>query len=297
MAMSIKAATVPSEQVAVHRFRLAGVLAVIGIVAFTTALIAFSGNLTPYWLLYLLPVVVGALAYDVPGAIVAVGISALACAAVTPRGLLGNSWPELLAGAIVFLLCGIVVGLQARRQRDHAAALERASALDAVTGVMTTGPFTERLAEEVQRAERYRTSLGVVVVRVEDLEGFERVFGHYKLDLMLRHLANVLALAARGSDIVGRLGKSEFAIILPGANIDGARTVAERVQRLCATTSFEGDALEPVTTCPAAAGPASYPGEAGTAAALLELAASRSVTSTPADADASGECEVTPCDV
>jgi diguanylate cyclase (GGDEF)-like protein len=251
---------------------LPGVLLVVASVAFTTSLVAFSGEISPAWLLYLVPITIGALTYDVPGGLAAVVLSLGACLIAAPQALAPNVWPELATGFGVFTGCGVVVGVQAHRQRSHATALEEASALDRVAGVLKPAAFAERLDAEVRRAERYHTPLGLVLVRVRDLEGFERLFGHYKTDLMLQHLASVVALAARSTDLVGRLDEATLALAAPGADAEGARRMAERVGAACAAARFEGDALEPAARCDTVTAWASFPASAASAEALVEAA-------------------------
>lgn len=280
-----------AEQPAIDRFRLTGVLVTVGLLAFTTALLGFSEGHTPFLLLYLLPVVAGALAYGVAGAVAATLMGALASTMVLPADTLRASGVELVTGAVVFLACGVVVGVQAQRQRAHSRALERASPLDRVTHVLKAEAFTARMAEEIARAERYQAPLGVVVVRVVDLEGFTRVFGQYKTGLMLAHLAQVLGLAVRSSDTIGRLTEADFGIVLPHADARSTRAVAERVRSLVGSASFEGDALEPVTTCATSAGWAHWPDDAADAEGLLRAALERA-----GDAPFPDVHEVTTCD-
>lgn len=264
-----------SSETPIRRVRLAGLLLVAGLLAFITALIAFTERPSPTWLLYLAPVIVGALAYEVPGGVASALVGALACVVVAPSEALSGSWPEFALGFGVFAACGVVVGVQTRRQRGHASALEAASVTDPLTGVAKREHFESRLAEEVRRAERYENALGVIVVRVSDYEGFVRVFGAYKADLMLAHLASVIRLAVRSSDFVGRIAEATFAVALPHADPREAREVAMRVHAACEEATFEGDALEPTTRCASEVGWAAYPADARTPAELLEAATRR----------------------
>jgi diguanylate cyclase (GGDEF)-like protein len=251
--------------------RLAGALLVAGTLAFVTALIAFLAEPSPVWLLYLIPVILAALAYDIPGGIAAAALSAVACALAVPAPLLEELWPELVTGFVVFAGCGAVVGFQAHRQRSHTAALEQASTLDPVTDTLKSEHLERQLAYEVRRAERYGHPLGLALVRVDDFESYTRVFGHYKAALMLAHLAGVIRLAARSTDLLGRTGAATFALVLPHASPACAQAVAERVNAACDAAAFEGDALEPVTRCRTLVSWASYPEEAMSHQELLDL--------------------------
>lgn len=276
------------ERVPQSRLTLSSILLVAAALAFVTALILFSGELSPAWFLYLLPIIIGALAYDVAGGVVVTALSAAAVFLAAPTAALSDRWPELTAGFMVFLLCGIVVGLQARRQRMHNVALERASALDALTGVLKPEHFISALGDEVRRGDRYGHDLGLILIRVEGFDEFSRVFGHYKAESMLQHLADIVRLSLRVTDTVGRLEPTVFAVAVPHADPVAAAEVATRLAATTRAAEFEGDALEPITACVTSTASASYPGEAANPTDLLDRARSRLEPEVPSTDPARG---------
>ena len=67
-----------------------------------------------------------------------------------------------------------------------------------------------------------------------DVDHFKTVndrYGHAVGDEALKSVANICLKEKRASDIVGRLGGEEFAIVLPETDLGQARTVAERICR------------------------------------------------------------------
>jgi diguanylate cyclase (GGDEF)-like protein len=257
------------ERVPQSRFTLSSVLLVAAALAFVTALIVLSGEPSPAWFLYLLPIVIGALAYDIGGGVIVTALSAAAVFLASPSTALSDGWPEFLAGFAVFLMCGIVIGWQARHQRTHRVALERASALDALTGVLKAEYFVSELGGEIRRGDRYGHSVGLVLVHVEDFDEFARLFGHYKSESMLRHLSDIVRLTVRATDTIGRLEPTVFAVILPHAGEAQAAEVADRLRGTTRAAEFEGDALEPITACVTTASSASYPADAANETELL----------------------------
>ncbi len=251
------------------RFTLSSVLLVAATLAFVTALIVLSGEPSPAWFLYLLPIVIGALAYDIAGGVTVTAFSAAALFVASPTAALSAQWPEYVAGLAVFLMCGIVIGWQAQRQRTHRLALERASAYDAPTGVLKAEHFISELDGEIRRGDRYGHDVGLVLVHVEDFDEFTRLFGHYKAESMLRHLSDIVRLTIRGTDTVGRLDPTTFAIVLPHAGAPEAAIVAERLTGTTRAAEFEGDALEPITACVTTAASASYPADRSSQTDLL----------------------------
>jgi predicted signal transduction protein with EAL and GGDEF domain len=193
------------ERVPQRRFTLSSVLLVAAAMAFVTALIMLSREPSPAWFLYVLPIILGALAYDIAGGVMVTALCAGALFLAAPLASLEANWPELTAGFAVFLVCGVVVGFQARRQRTHNIALERASSFDSLTGVLKASAFISALGDETRRGDRYGHDLGLVLVRVEGFEEFTRLFGHYKAESMLQHLADIIRLTVRDTDTVGQM--------------------------------------------------------------------------------------------
>lgn len=269
------------ERVPQSRLTLSSILLVAAALAFVTALILFSGEPSPAWFLYLVPIIIGALAYDIAGGVVVTALSAGALFLVAPTAVLSDSWPELTAGFAVFLVCGIVVGVQARRQRTHSVALERASAIDSLTGVLKAEHFISALGDEIRRGDRYGHDLGLVLIRVEGFDEFTRVFGHYKAESMLQHLADIVRLSVRATDTVGRLEPTVFAVAVPHAAPAAAAEVARRLAATTRAAEFEGDALEPITACVTSAVSTSYPADAGSPTDLLDRTRSKLPVATP----------------
>jgi diguanylate cyclase (GGDEF)-like protein len=109
---------------------------------------------------------------------------------------------------------------------------------DPVTGLHTRRHFTALGRSEVERALRYGRRLGVLMV---DIDHFKRVndsYGHNAGDVVLHEIAQVCRRALRQTDIVGRWGGEEFAIVLPEADRDGAALIAERIRRMVSEMSI-----------------------------------------------------------
>lgn len=108
--------------------------------------------------------------------------------------------------------------------------LYRQSREDALTGLPNRRDFTERMAEECRRAERFAQPLCVAMV---DIDHFKRVndkFGHAAGDQALVEIARRLRSALRSGDLVARLGGEEFAVLLPNASAADAQALCERLR-------------------------------------------------------------------
>jgi diguanylate cyclase (GGDEF)-like protein len=102
---------------------------------------------------------------------------------------------------------------------------------DPLTGCLNRRGFEQELARAVARAAREGGGAEVGLLAV-DIDRFKRVndtFGHLAGDTVLRELAEVVMHSARTGDIVGRVGGDELVVLLPGADLEAAGVVAERI--------------------------------------------------------------------
>ena len=103
---------------------------------------------------------------------------------------------------------------------------------DPVTMIGNRRNFDAALAEELEKARRTGADFCIALA---DLDRFKLVndrFGHLVGDGLLRLFAEILAKNVRSVDRVARFGGEEFAVMLPGAGLDDAVRVAERIRKV-----------------------------------------------------------------
>ena len=108
--------------------------------------------------------------------------------------------------------------------------------LDPLTPVLNRRAFERELGRSMASARRYGEDLSLVYF---DLNGFKAVndtYGHAAGDAALKHVADVLSRHVRDSDVVGRMGGDEFAVILARATPENA---ARRAGELAALVEAE----------------------------------------------------------
>jgi diguanylate cyclase (GGDEF)-like protein len=99
---------------------------------------------------------------------------------------------------------------------------------DELTGVANRRHFDEMLNLEWVRNAREGTSLALLMVDVDHFKRYNDCHGHPAGDVCLKAVARALAsVARRPADLVGRVGGEEFAVLLPGTDLKGARRVAQ----------------------------------------------------------------------
>lgn len=103
--------------------------------------------------------------------------------------------------------------------------------LDGLTGLANRRYLMERLQQEMERAERYQTSLSVLMLDVDKFKSFNDTYGHLKGDELLKSFAAMIKDIVRTADIAGRYGGEEFCVILPNTSNKGAVLIAERIRK------------------------------------------------------------------
>jgi len=106
--------------------------------------------------------------------------------------------------------------------------LERLSSQDGLTGIANRRIFDEFIAREWSRAGRSGTPLSLILIDIDHFKTYNDNYGHQGGDDCLRQVAQKLAeTVKRPTDLVARYGGEEFAVVMPGTDDEGARSIAE----------------------------------------------------------------------
>lgn len=134
-----------------------------------------------------------------------------------------------------------------KNQRQRVRELARR---DQLTGLFNRREFEERYHAEFDRADRYESSLAVMMVDLDHFKEVNDTYGHQAGDEVLGVMGEVLQDMTRQVDITGRYGGEEFAVVLPETDLASARRAAERINQELRRQTFEGDEDETFTvTC------------------------------------------------
>lgn len=119
---------------------------------------------------------------------------------------------------------------------------EDASRRDDLTGVLNR-PWLDRLLDrEFTQAVVFGRDLSIAYVDIDRFKTVNEKLGAEVGDRVLRSCAKVLQACVRGSDLVARYSGEEFMVVLPGADRDIAKQVAQRMITALAETDHDPEA-------------------------------------------------------
>jgi eukaryotic-like serine/threonine-protein kinase len=130
---------------------------------------------------------------------------------------------------------------------ENARLVERiqiAATTDALTGVCNRGHLYDLGIREVSRCRRYGHPLSTIMIDLDNFKQINDVHGHHTGDLVLAKVAELCVENLRDSDVVGRYGGDEFAVLLPETDLEAATQTAERLRATVAAQSVSGSGGE-----------------------------------------------------
>jgi diguanylate cyclase (GGDEF)-like protein len=104
--------------------------------------------------------------------------------------------------------------------------------VDKLTDLYFRSHFEQRMKEEMQRAQRYGSSLSLLMMDIDHFKRFNDTYGHAVGDEVLRHVAGTIKRSVRQDlDIPCRYGGEEMVVLLPETDEVGAAIFAERIRK------------------------------------------------------------------
>jgi diguanylate cyclase (GGDEF)-like protein len=111
---------------------------------------------------------------------------------------------------------------------------EQLATVDGMTGVWNRRQFDLMAEAEWVRFQRYYRPLSVLLMDIDRFKQINDQSGHEAGDQAIKQIAALCMGAKRGSDIIGRIGGDEFAILLPETDLHQAEAFAQRLRDLIA---------------------------------------------------------------
>ena len=108
--------------------------------------------------------------------------------------------------------------------------MKRQATYDDLTGLAGRRHFASELQREIDRTRREGRPMSMLLLDADKFKVLNDTHGHLAGDAVLKMLANTLRAGTRSIDVLGRLGGEELGVLLPGADLSLAATVAERLR-------------------------------------------------------------------
>jgi len=134
-----------------------------------------------------------------------------------------------------------------RRAEQRAREATLLASTDELTGIANRRAFMGQLDREIAGAAEFGWPLAVAMFDVDHFKLVNDRYGHAVGDRVLQLIAARAASVVRGGDLVGRLGGEEFGILMPGATLNEAVQVAERLREAMETVAQVDESLPAVT--------------------------------------------------
>lgn len=245
-------------------------------IAFITIFL-FSVQTRPSLLLalYLLPVIIAALALGRWPTLLATGLSVtcfLLAAVLRDSATLptGPEMVELGISLAPFILVAYVTALLAHEIDTAKQRIRTLSETDELTGLSNLRAFSRLHRQEHERAIRHHRTYSIIVM---DLDGLKRIndrFGHETGDRAIILFANVIARLIRTTDAAARLGGDEFVVLLAETDSEHAKRIMHRIRSAVERCSIE--VAGQIVRLSVSVGAASFPFDAQETRALIAAA-------------------------
>lgn len=184
----------------------------------------------------------------VVGAVVLVSVAASVGALVLLNVLMGIGFGPTFRRSLIVatvaptLVAAPISGVIVHLLREVEAARREALALawnDPLTGLLNRRRFAELAEREVALAQRSGAPLSLAVLDLDDFKSVNDRLGHSAGDALLCAVAGALRATLRTSDLCGRWGGEEFAVLLPGSGAQAGVQVMARVGAALAALRVE----------------------------------------------------------
>lgn len=109
--------------------------------------------------------------------------------------------------------------------------LYEAAIHDEKTGLYNSKFFNNILEMEMEKAQRGKQKLSLLIIDIDFFKKVNDTYGHIKADEILEHIAKLMINSARKYDIVARFGGEEFVILLPETSLEKAKKFCNRIRK------------------------------------------------------------------
>ena len=120
--------------------------------------------------------------------------------------------------------------------------LQKLAITDGLTKLYNSRSFYSQLELEVDRFNRYRHPLSLLLLDIDHFKAYNDTYGHLEGDKVLVRFSQIIKSCLRANDSAYRYGGEEFTVILPETGGEKAKTVAQRIRQTLESEKFKPQA-------------------------------------------------------
>ncbi len=124
----------------------------------------------------------------------------------------------------------MLLWLNVRKHINENELLQDIAVIDSMTQFFNHDHVFRLLDLSIKEANVRQSSLALLIIDIDDFKNINDKYGHLKGDEVLLAVSDCIRSNVREQDILGRHGGEEFMIIFPGANLQQALNVSERIR-------------------------------------------------------------------
>ena len=118
--------------------------------------------------------------------------------------------------------------------------VEKHARTDAITGLRNRHSMEESFLLEIACCQEDEEPISLIMIDIDNFKVFNDKFGHVAGDRALAAVSAILRQQFRPRDLLVRYGGDEFAVLLPGAGMDKATVIADRVRQSVSGNTADG---------------------------------------------------------
>ncbi|ODV43457.1 diguanylate cyclase [Cupriavidus sp. UYMMa02A] len=126
--------------------------------------------------------------------------------------------------------------------------MERLATIDDLTGMLGRRAFIARAEALFDLTRAAKSKLSIAILDIDHFKDINDGYGHAAGDRALAHVASVISRETRPTDVIGRIGGEEFALLLPLTGKEEAARLTDRLRAVVAASVSRAPAADLVCT-------------------------------------------------
>jgi len=136
---------------------------------------------------------------------------------------LGNAEEDLMAH-LANIISAVFKNAISRQQ------VSQLTLLDPLTQISNLRGFEKDITREISRARRADSPLSVLIMEIDEYDDLHDNYGERRAQFVVKKVSERIYSGLRETDLLARLSRSRFAVLIPGSGEMLARDIAERMR-------------------------------------------------------------------